>query len=76
MERGTRGTRWAAHQGAGGSVRSGVGSEEQRQLELVARAQEAVKGLGREGKRCGVFRGWCSPFIGAGGAPRRGGQGG
>jgi hypothetical protein len=23
------------------------------------------------GKRCGATRGWCSPFIGAGGAPGR-----
>jgi hypothetical protein len=26
--------------------------------------------------RCGATRGWCSPFIGAGGAPRRGGRAG
>jgi hypothetical protein len=26
--------------------------------------------------RCGATRGWCSPFIGAGGAPGRGGRGG
>jgi hypothetical protein len=25
----------------------------------------------RSGERCGVTRGWCSPFIGAGGAPGR-----
>jgi hypothetical protein len=25
----------------------------------------------RSGKRCGVTRGWCSPFIGAEGAPGR-----
>jgi hypothetical protein len=30
----------------------------------------------RSGGRCGATRGWCSPFIGAGGAPGRGGQGG
>jgi hypothetical protein len=24
---------------------------------------------------CGVVRGWCSPFIGVGGVPVRGGQG-
>jgi hypothetical protein len=30
----------------------------------------------RSGGRCGATRGWCSPFIGAGGAPRRGGRGG
>jgi hypothetical protein len=26
--------------------------------------------------RCGATRGWCSPFIGVGGAPGRGGRGG
>jgi hypothetical protein len=30
----------------------------------------------RSGGRCGATRGWCSPFIGAGGAPGRGGRGG
>jgi hypothetical protein len=25
----------------------------------------------RSGERCGATQGWCSPFIGAGGAPRR-----
>jgi hypothetical protein len=29
----------------------------------------------RSGGRCGATRGWCSPFIGARGAPGRGGQG-
>jgi hypothetical protein len=28
----------------------------------------------RSGGRCGATRGWCSPFIGAGGAPGRGGR--
>jgi hypothetical protein len=53
----------------------GNGGEERRRLELVARAKEGMMGLGREGKRCGEVRGWCSPFIGVGGAPGRGGQG-
>jgi hypothetical protein len=30
----------------------------------------------RSGERCGEARGWCSPFIGAEGAPGRGGRGG
>jgi hypothetical protein len=30
----------------------------------------------RSGGRCGATQGWCSPFIGAGGAPGRGGRGG
>jgi hypothetical protein len=42
------------------------GGEERRCLELIARAKEGVKGLKREGKRCGEVRGWCSPFIGVG----------
>jgi hypothetical protein len=56
--------------------RPGDGGEERRRLELVARAKEGTKGLGREGKRCGEVRGWCSTFIGAGGAVGRGGWGG
>jgi hypothetical protein len=51
------------------------GIEEWRWLELIARAKEGMKGLRREGKRCGEVRGWCSPFIGAGEAPGRGGRG-
>jgi hypothetical protein len=49
----------------------GDGGEERWRLELIVRAKEGVKELGREGKRCGEVRGWCSPFIGAGGAPGR-----
>jgi hypothetical protein len=48
---------------------------ERRWLELVARAKEGAKELGREGMRCGESRGSHRPFIGAGGAPERGGQG-
>jgi hypothetical protein len=44
-------------------------------LELVVRAKEGVKELGREGMRCGEIRGSHRPFIGAGGAPGRGGWG-
>jgi hypothetical protein len=33
-------------------------------------AQAWREGKG-SGERCGVTRGWCSPFIGAGGAPGR-----
>jgi hypothetical protein len=46
-----------------------------RRLELVARAKEGVKELGREGMRCGESRVSHCPFIGAGGAPERGGRG-
>jgi hypothetical protein len=44
-------------------------------LELVARAKEGAKGLEKEGMRCGESRGSHRPFIGAGGAPERGGRG-
>jgi hypothetical protein len=53
----------------------GDGGEERRRLELVVRVKVGAKGLEREGKRCGEVRGWCSPFIGAGGTPGRGGRG-
>jgi hypothetical protein len=48
---------------------------EWQQLELVARAKEGVKELGRAGMRCGESLGSHRPFIGAGGAPERGGRG-
>jgi hypothetical protein len=46
-----------------------------RWLELIARVKEGVKELGREGMRCGEGRGSHRPFIGARGAPERGGRG-
>jgi hypothetical protein len=49
---------------------------ERRQLELIARLKEGAKELGREGMRCGEDRGSHHPFIGAKGAPGRGGLGG
>jgi hypothetical protein len=48
---------------------------ERRWLELIARAKEGAKELGREGMRCGESRGSHHPFIGAGEAPERGGRG-
>jgi hypothetical protein len=48
---------------------------EQRRLELIARAKEGAKELGREGMRCSEIWGSHHPFIGAGGAPKRGGRG-
>jgi hypothetical protein len=48
---------------------------EQRRLELIARAKEGTKELGREGMRCSESWGSHRPFIGAGGAPERGGRG-
>jgi hypothetical protein len=43
---------------------------------LGERAAQAGREGNRSGARCGEARGGCSPFIGAGGAPRRGGRGG
>jgi hypothetical protein len=53
--------------------RSRTGGNKQRRLEPVMRAKEGAKKLGREGMRCGESRGSHRPFIGAGGAPERGG---
>jgi hypothetical protein len=52
-----------------------TGGNDWRRLELVARVKEGAKELGREGMRCGERPGSHRPFIGAGGAPKRGGQG-
>jgi hypothetical protein len=52
-----------------------TGGNEWRWHELVARVKEGVKELGRLGMRCGESRGSHRPFIGAGGAPERGGRG-
>jgi hypothetical protein len=51
-----------------------TGGSERRWLELIARAKEGAKELGREGMRCGESRGSHRPFIGAEGAPGRGGR--
>ncbi len=62
--------------GDGGvAERSRTGGHERRRLEHLARAKESMKELGREGMRCGESRGSHRPFIGAGGAPERGGWG-
>jgi hypothetical protein len=61
--------------GDGGVVtRWRTGGSEWRWLELIARAKEVMKELRREGMRCSEGRGSHHPFIGAGGAPGRGGQ--
>jgi hypothetical protein len=59
----------------GVAMRRRTGGSERRQLELVARAKEGTKELGRERMRCGEGRGSHRPFIGAEGALRRGGRG-
>jgi hypothetical protein len=43
---------------------------------LGERAAQAGREGNMSGERCGEARGGCSPFIEAGGAPGRGGQGG
>jgi hypothetical protein len=61
--------------GDGGvATRRRTGGSERWRIELVARAKEGVKELGREGMRCGEGRGSHRPFIGAEGAPRSGGR--
>jgi hypothetical protein len=52
-----------------------TGGHARRRLELVARAKESAKELGREGMRCGESRGSHRPFIGAGGRTGEGGRG-
>jgi hypothetical protein len=60
----------------GVAMRRRTGGSERRRLELIAREKEGAKELGREGMRCDEIRGSHRPFIGAGGAPERGGRGG
>jgi hypothetical protein len=45
-------------------------------MALCERAAQAGRAGKRSGERCGEARGGCSPFIGARGAPGRGGRGG
>jgi hypothetical protein len=52
-----------------------TGGHERRRLELVVRAKESAKELGREGMRCGESRLSHRPFIGAGGSTEEGGRG-
>jgi hypothetical protein len=62
--------------GNGGvAERRRTGGNERQRLELVTRAKEGAKEVGREGMRCGESRGSHRPFIGDGGAPERGGRG-
>jgi hypothetical protein len=66
--------------GKRGEVGSGLTGETAVQNGEAASLGERAAQAGREGnrcgERCGEARGGCSPFIGAGGAPGRGGQGG
>jgi hypothetical protein len=63
--------------GDGGvAERRRTGGNEQRPLELVARAKEGVKELRREEVRCGESRGSHHPFIGVEGSAGEGWPGG
>ncbi len=75
-ERSARGARLGPHRARAASWRPGDGGAEPEAAALgerKARAWREAK-IGRE--RCGERRGWCSLFIGVGGAPGRGGRGG
>jgi hypothetical protein len=52
-----------------------TGGNDRWRLELIARAKEGAKELGGEGMRCGETQRSHRPFIGAEGAPERGGRG-
>jgi hypothetical protein len=74
---GARGTRLGSHRSLGSAEEAGRRwCRTGRAAALGERATQA----GREGNRsrewCGEARGGCSPLIGAGGAPGRGGRGG
>jgi hypothetical protein len=71
----------------GSSIRASPGLEQRRggrammvqngeAVALGERAAQAGREGNRSGQRCGEARGGCSPFIGVGGAPGRGGRGG
>jgi hypothetical protein len=56
--------------------RSSDGGAEPEAAALGEREARAWREAKRGWERCGELRGWCSPFIGVGGAPGRGGRGG
>jgi hypothetical protein len=71
----------------GNSIRASPGLERRRGGWVTMVRGSVVSALGERkararregnvsGERCGELWGWCSPFIGAGGAAGRGGQGG
>jgi hypothetical protein len=57
------------------SWKSGDSSAEPDVAALGERKARAWREAKRGWERCGELRGWCSPFIGVGGAPGSGGQG-
>jgi hypothetical protein len=56
--------------------RPGNGGEEPEAAALGEREAQAWREAKRGWVGCSELRGWCSPFIGVGGAPLRGGRGG
>jgi hypothetical protein len=63
---GARAAAWRPGNGGAEPEAATLGEGEPREWREVKRSWE----------RCGELRGWCSPFIGVGGAPGRGGRGG
>jgi hypothetical protein len=61
---------------AGAGAHRCTGGSERRWLELIARAKEGAKELGREGMRCGEIRGVSSPFYKGRGSAGEGWSGG
>jgi hypothetical protein len=57
------------------SWRPSHGGAEPKAAALRERKARAWREVKRGWERCGKLRGWCSPFIGVGGAPGRGGRG-
>jgi hypothetical protein len=55
--------------------RSGDGGVEPEAATLGGSDARAWREEKRGWERCGEAREWCSPFIGVGGAPERGGRG-
>jgi hypothetical protein len=63
---GARAVAWRPGDGGAEPEAAALGEREARKWREAKRCWE----------RCGELRGWCSPFIGVGGAPGRGGWGG
>jgi hypothetical protein len=60
----------------GVATRRRTGGSERQRRELIARAKEGAKKLGREGMRCGEGRGFSSPFYRGRGSVGEGWPGG
>jgi hypothetical protein len=76
IERGEHGKLGSGLTGAQAAAwRLGDGSAEPEAAALGESDARAWREEKRAWERCGEARGWCSPFIGVGGAPGMGGQG-